>query len=74
MLPNCRVFPANGFEDSVISIIPITGHSSDIGQLMAHTGVAVRTGKVCAHPLVDRISGSKGIKKYVLCNNTTSNI
>lgn len=61
VLPNCRVFPANGFEDSVISIIPITGHSSDIGQLMAHTGVAVRTGKVCAHPLVDRISGSKGI-------------
>ena len=29
--------------------------------LLANTDVAVRTGRVCAHPIVDRISGGKGI-------------
>ena len=61
VLPNCTVFPTNGFDDNVISIIPTRGHSSDVGQLMAHTGVAIRTGKVCAHPIVDRISSGRGI-------------
>lgn len=61
VLPNCRVYPTQGFNSNVISLIPINGHSSDVGQLMSHTGVAIRTGKVCAHPIVDRISRGRGI-------------
>ena len=61
VLPNCTVFPTQGFNNNVISIIPTKGHSADVGQLLAHTNVAIRTGKVCAHPIVDRISGGKGI-------------
>ena len=61
ILPNCTVFPVQGFTNNIISLIPVKGHSSDIGMSMAHTDVAVRTGRVCAHPIVDRISGGKGI-------------
>ena len=61
ILPNCTVFPVQGFTNNIISLIPVKGHSSDIGMLMAHTDVAIRTGRVCAHPIVDRISGGKGI-------------
>lgn len=61
VLPNCTVFPTEGFTNNVISLIPRKGHSADVGQLMAHSDVAIRTGKVCAHPIVDRISGGKGI-------------
>lgn len=61
VLPNCKVYPELGFDTNVISLIPIKGHSADVGQLMANTDVAIRTGKVCAHPIVDRISGGKGI-------------
>ena len=61
ILPNCTVFPIQGFTNNIISLIPKKGHSSDIGMLLANTDVAVRTGRVCAHPIVDRISGGKGI-------------
>ncbi len=61
VLPNCKVFPIQGFTNNIITLIPESGHSADVGMLMANTDVAIRTGKVCAHPIVDRISGGKGI-------------
>ena len=61
VLPNCKVFPVQGFTNNIITLIPESGHSADVGMLMANTDVAIRTGKVCAHPIVDRISGGKGI-------------
>ena len=61
VLPNCTVFPVEGFKNNIISLIPIKGHSADVGVLLANTDVAIRTGRVCAHPIVDRISGGKGI-------------
>jgi cysteine desulfurase/selenocysteine lyase len=60
-LPNSKVFPVQGFTNNIITLIPEKGHSADVGVLMANTDVAIRTGKVCAHPIVDRISGGKGI-------------
>lgn len=41
---------------SILSFVPVGFHSSDMGTMLSHTGVAVRTGKLCAHPYVDRLS------------------
>lgn len=63
-LPNCKLYchtvDPHG-PRSIYSFVPTVGHSHDIAVMLAHSGVAVRTGKVCAHPLVNRISPSKGI-------------
>lgn len=65
LLPNCKVYiPADPRHDnsrSVFSLIPTKCHAHDISVLLNGTGVAVRTGKVCAHPLVNRISPNRGI-------------
>lgn len=61
VLPNCTTYPMEGFKNNIITLIPDRGHSADVGMLMSKTDVAIRTGKVCAHPIVDRISRGKGI-------------
>ena len=43
------------------SFIPKKGHSSDIAEILRNTGVALRTGRVCAHPYVDRLTDGRGI-------------
>ncbi len=44
---------------NVISFVT-DAHPGDIGALLGNNNVAVRTGKLCAHPLVNRLS-SKGV-------------
>lgn len=46
---------------NIKSFVPINAHSSDIATLMSRTNSAVRCGRVCAHPYVDKISNKKGI-------------
>ena len=43
------------------SFVPKKGHSSDIAEILRNTGVALRTGRVCAHPYVDRLTNGRGI-------------
>ena len=50
-----------GKERSILSFYPARNHSSDIATLMSESGVAIRTGRVCAHPMVDKHFGSNGI-------------
>lgn len=64
VLPNCKLYihtDKHDFNRSVFSLIPTKCHAHDISVLLHGTGVAVRTGKVCAHPLVNRISPKRGI-------------
>jgi len=62
VLPNCKLFiHTQGSVRSVFSLIPTKCHAHDISVLLNGSGVAVRTGKVCAHPLVNRISPKRGI-------------
>lgn len=64
-LPNCKLYchtsAAADSPRSIFSFVPTVGHSHDVAVQLAHSGVAVRTGKVCAHPLVNRIAYQKGI-------------
>lgn len=46
---------------SILSFYPTNCHSSDVATLLSDTGVAVRTGRLCAHPLVDKLTGGRGI-------------
>jgi len=57
-------------QSSIFSFIPVGFHSSDIGTMLSHTGVAVRTGKLCAHPYVDRLSDRGVVRVSIAPYNT----
>ena len=40
--------------------MPLKGHPQDVAILLSNDNVAVRCGRLCAHPMVDRLS-SKGV-------------
>lgn len=46
---------------SMATFIPNNHHSSDISTLLSRTNLAVRTGRLCSHPYVDKISKGKGV-------------
>lgn len=56
-MPGVRA--VNDNTTNVISFVT-DAHPGDIGALLGNNNVAVRTGKLCAHPLVNRLS-SKGV-------------
>lgn len=56
VIPNQTVLHTS----NILSFVPNGFHSSDIGTILSHTNVAVRTGKLCAHPYVDTF-GSQGL-------------
>lgn len=43
-------------ESSIMTYVPLKAHSSDVAAMLRHTDLAVRTGRLCAHPYVDKIS------------------
>ena len=36
-------------------------HPSDVSALLGRQNIAVRVGKLCAHPIVNKVSGGKGV-------------
>lgn len=60
--PVCQQRRLNGLPNGVNihSFIPEKPHPSDVGALLGNNNVAVRAGKLCAHPFVNKIS-SKGV-------------
>ena len=71
-LPGVDIYPQMwGDHRSVYTLVPRKLHSSDIATLLSHTDVAVRTGRVCAHPFVDRISAGKGIVRISIAPYNT---
>jgi selenocysteine lyase/cysteine desulfurase len=44
------------YESSIMTFVPTRTHSSDIAAMLRHTDLACRTGRLCAHPYVDKIS------------------
>lgn len=55
---------------SILSFVTNGFHSSDIGTLLSHTNVAVRTGKLCAHPYVDKFSTLGVVRVSIAPYNT----
>jgi len=56
---------------SILTFVPVGFHSSDIAMLLSHTDVALRTGKLCAHPYVDKLSKVGVIRVSISPYNTT---
>ena len=36
-------------------------HPSDLSAMVSLDGIAIRAGKLCAHPIVNKLSGGKGV-------------
>ena len=58
---------------TVLTYIPEKVHSSDIAVLLSRTNLAVRTGRLCAHPYVDKVSKGKGVVRLSWGLYTTEN-
>lgn len=54
-LPGCRIFGQAEQKSAVISFLLGTIHPFDVGTLLDHLGIAVRTGHHCAQPLMNRL-------------------
>ena len=61
VIPNSKLIPCHrGSGNNIFTLVPISGHSQDISMLLSTKDVAVRCGRLCAHPYVSKIS-SKGV-------------
>ena len=54
-IPGMRIFGCAPGKDAVISFLVGQIHHMDMGTLLDHLGIAVRTGHHCAQPLIDRL-------------------
>lgn len=70
-IPGVRVY---GPASSLISFNLGDVHSSDVGTLLDHLGVAVRTGHHCAQPLMDRLGISGTVRASFALYNTRSDV
>lgn len=59
-LPGCQFFDID-LHSNIHSFVHDTLYSSDIGEILSHSDVAVRTGFMCAHPFARRITGGRGL-------------
>ena len=61
VIPNANIYPTyNQNGNNIITLVPLKGHPQDVALLLSNNNVAVRCGRLCAHPMVDRLS-SKGV-------------
>lgn len=67
MVPVCKQRSLNGIQSSsnIHSFILNGVHPSDVGALLGNNNVAVRAGKLCAHPYVNALS-SNGVLRVSL--------
>ena len=64
-----------GMHDGAVVSFNVEGiHSSDIGTLLDHQGVAVRTGHHCAQPLMDRLGITGTVRASFALYNTPSEV
>lgn len=55
---------------TIYSFVPRSGHSSDVAALLSNTNSAVRSGKLCAHPYVDKLSNRGVVRISIAPYNT----
>lgn len=77
-IPGITLYGPAGQEDaptsSVISFNVAGIHSSDLGTLLDHQGIAVRTGHHCAQPLMDRLGITGTVRISFALYNTESEV
>lgn len=64
--------PLRWLDNNIASYIPPAGiTSADVAHVLSRTNLAVRTGRLCAHPYVDKIAPAQGIVRFSWGNYTT---
>ena len=69
-----RIFGHAGHKDAVVSFLVGNIHHMDMGTLLDHLGIAVRTGHHCAQPLMDRLGVLGTVRASFALYNTKEEI
>lgn len=69
-IPGLRIFGNSPHKSGVISFVVDGIHPYDLGMLIDHLGVAVRTGHHCAQPLMERLGVSGTVRASFAVYNT----
>ena len=70
-IPNVRIY---GHPSSLVSFNVEGIHHSDVGVLLDHMGVAVRTGHHCAQPLMERMNITGTVRASFALYNTRADV
>ena len=73
-VPGLRIIGTAAKKASVISFILDSAHPHDIGTIIDHEGIAIRTGHHCAQPVMDRLGIPATARASVAMYNTREEI
>ncbi|MGE0200439.1 MAG: cysteine desulfurase [Candidatus Melainabacteria bacterium] len=73
-VPGLTIYGTAADKASLISFTLEAAHASDIGTLIDHEGIAIRTGHHCAQPLMDRFGVSATARASFAFYNTRTEI
>lgn len=73
-IPGLRILGAAPQKSSVISFVVDGIHPYDLGMLIDHLGVAVRTGHHCAQPLMERLGVAGTVRASFAVYNTLEEV
>jgi cysteine desulfurase/selenocysteine lyase len=73
-VPDLRMIGTARKKASVYSFVMPGLHPYDIGVVLDHEGVAVRTGQHCAHPVMQRFGVAATVRASLGCYNTREEI
>ena len=73
-IPGIRRIGTTRNKTAVVSFIVEEQHNQDIGVLLDHQGIAVRTGHHCAMPLMDALALPGTIRASLACYNTREDV
>ena len=73
-MPRIEIYGDSSDHSSVISFNLASAHPSDVGMLLDHLGIAVRTGHHCAQPLMERFGIPGTVRISFALYNTDSDV
>ncbi len=73
-VPGLRILGAADEKAAVVSFVLEDAHPHDLGTVLDHAGVAVRTGHHCAQPLMDRFQVPATVRASFGLYNTTAEV
>jgi cysteine desulfurase/selenocysteine lyase len=73
-IPGLRIVGTAAEKASVLSFVLDGVHPHDVGTILDHEGIAVRTGQHCAQPVMDRFGIPATTRASLACFNTRAEI
>lgn len=73
-IDGCRIFGQASEKSAVLSFLLDGIHPFDVGTLLDHLGIAVRTGHHCAQPLMEALGIDGTVRVSFACYNTSAEV